>query len=100
APPARPTLRWRPPMNSADVLLVQLWAADQAARPKRPPFLFAKTGGMKQAVSHPGFSNGEIDCEEADILDLEEAGYLRFHQRDRGITFDVTSAGRRRAAEL
>jgi hypothetical protein len=87
-------------MDSANALLVQLAAADAAVRPKRPQFLFIKAGGMTQSVSHPGFPDGEIACEEADIFDLEDGGYLRFHSTDRGIVFDVTTAGRRRAAEL
>jgi hypothetical protein len=87
-------------VNSADALLVQLAAADAAARPKRPPFFFAKAGGMTQTVSHPGFTEDQIACEEADILDLEEAAYLRFHPSERGIVFDVTDAGRKRAGEL
>jgi hypothetical protein len=87
-------------MNSADALLVQLAGADAAVRPKRPQFLFIKAGGMTQSLMHPGFPDGEIACEEADVLDLEDAGYLRFHPSDRGILFDLTTAGRRRSTEL
>jgi DNA-binding PadR family transcriptional regulator len=55
---------------------------------------------MKQSVSHAGFPDHEIAAEEADIRDLEEAGYLRFHPSNHGIIFDVSSAGRKRAEEL
>jgi hypothetical protein len=87
-------------VESADALLVQLALADTAVRPDRPQFLFTKAGGGSQTVTHPGFSNDEIPCQEADVLDLEEAGYLRFHSTDRGIIFDITSAGRQRASQL
>jgi hypothetical protein len=86
-------------MRSSELLLIQLANADAAVRPNRPQFLFAKAGGMSQTVSHPGLPDDEIRCEEADI-DLEDLGYLRFHSSERGIIFDVTEAGRRRAAEL
>jgi len=87
-------------MDSANALLVRLANADAAVRPKRPQFLFIKSGGMTQRVSHPGLPDDGIACEEADILDLEDSGYLRFHASDRGIVFDVTAGGRRRATEL
>lgn len=87
-------------MSSADDLLVQLTNADIAVRPERPQFLVTKAGGMTQTVTHPGLPNDETPCEEADVLDLEEAGYLRFHSAERGIIFDVTIAGRRRATAL
>jgi hypothetical protein len=86
-------------MDSADALLIQLAKADAAARPNRPQFLFVRTFGG-ETVSHPGLPDEEIPCQEADILDLEEAGYLRFHPSQRGIIFDVTSEGRRRASQL
>lgn len=66
----------------------------------RPQFLLAKAGGMSQTVTHPGLPDDEIPCEEAEVLDLEQAGYLRFHSTERGIIFDVTRAGRRRAVEF
>ena len=87
-------------MDSADALLVQLAAADAARRPDRTPFLFTKTGGMNQQVSHPGLPDDEIPCSEADVLDLEDRGYVRMTQRGGGTLFDVTPEGLRRAAQL
>lgn len=87
-------------VDSAHALLMRLVEADAAVRPDRPQFLFTKAGGGSHTVSHPGLPDGEIPCQEADILDLEESRYLRFHPSDRGIIFDVTGSGRRRAAEL
>jgi hypothetical protein len=87
-------------MDSTTALLLRLVSADVAARPERPQFLFTKAGGGSQTVSHPGLPDGEIACQEADILDLGESGYLRFHPSGRGIVFDVTDAGRRRAAQV
>jgi DNA-binding MarR family transcriptional regulator len=79
---------------------MQLAGADQARRPARDPFLFTKAGGMTQTVTHPGFPEEEIPCEEADVLDLEAEGFIRSRPSDRGLIFDLTPAGLRRAAEL
>jgi hypothetical protein len=87
-------------MNSADALLVQLAGADAAVRPNRPQFFFTQAGAGSQTVTHPGFPDDEIPCQKADILDLKESGYLRFHSTEGGITFDVTTEGHERAAQL
>jgi len=87
-------------VNSADALLIQLAAADEAVRP-RHPFLFAKTGGMKQSVAHPGFPEVEIACQEPDILELQDAGYIRVDPTaTRATLFYVTREGLGRAAQL
>jgi hypothetical protein len=85
-------------VDRADALLVQL-AAAEAARPDGIAFLFTKTFGG-ETVSHPGLPDAEIPCHEADLLELEAAGYLRRRPEAGDFVFDVTSEGRRRARQL
>jgi hypothetical protein len=48
----------------------------------------------------PASQKKEIECHEADLLDLEETEYVRVTSRQRGIVFYLTPPGRRRAEQL
>src|SRR5204862_4731270 len=86
------------PVSTGDDLLMALVRADADARPERPRFAFVK-GINVEAVLHPNWS-ADVPCAEADLLDLEDAGFLRMDRSGKTLTFDVTEKGRKRAAQL
>jgi hypothetical protein len=89
-------------VTSAEHLLLQFDAADQARRPDREPFWVA--AGMSPLpgvpVQHGGLEP-DFRCAEQDIMDLADAGHLRVNRSgERAWSFDVTSAGHDHAEKL